>query len=278
MPELPEVETVRAGLAELLNQKPKIIRVKLMRADIRFPIPKNFVKALEGQTITGVSRRAKYLLIETTKVSLLSHLGMTGSWRIESAETLESSLGPHDHCFIELSDSRTLIYRDPRRFGLLDLVEPGNEDTHLRLKALGPEPLDELKFTTEYLYSYSRKRKVALKVFIMDQRVVVGVGNIYASEVLFRAKVRPQKLAGKMTKHEATRVIDSVRSILNEAIKAGGSSIRDYKNAEGESGSFQQSHQVYERANEPCRVCGRAIRSKVLGGRSTYWCPHCQKV
>jgi len=276
MPELPEVETVRSGLAELLSQKPTIKRVKLTRKDIRFPIPKNFAKSLEGQTITGVKRRAKYLLIETPKVSLLSHLGMTGSWRVETPETLQA--GPHDHCFIELSDGRQLIYRDPRRFGVLDLVEPGAEETHLRLKALGPEPLDQNAFTADYLYEFSRKRKTAIKVFIMDQRVVVGVGNIYASEALFRAKIRPQKLAGKITKHEAARLIEAIQQTLSEAIRAGGSSIRDYKNAGGEEGSFQQSHQVYERAGEPCRVCGTAIRSKVLGGRSTYWCPHCQKV
>lgn len=276
MPELPEVETVRSGLADLLDKKPTIKRVKLTRKDIRFPIPKDFIKSLEGQTITGVKRRAKYLLIETPKVSLLSHLGMTGSWRVETPQTLQA--GPHDHCFIELSDGRQLIFRDPRRFGVLDLVEPGAEETHLRLKALGPEPLDETLFTADYLYAYSRKRKTAIKVFIMDQRVVVGVGNIYASEVLFRAKIRPQKLAGKITRHEAERLVVAIREILHAAIVAGGSSIRDYKNAGGEEGSFQQAHQVYERAGEPCRVCKTAIRSKVLGGRSTYWCPHCQKV
>jgi formamidopyrimidine-DNA glycosylase len=278
MPELPEVETVRFGLAHLLENHPKITRVKLTRADIRFPIPKNFAKLLEGQTITGVRRRAKYLLIETDKISLLSHLGMTGSWRVETPASLMKSIGPHDHCFIELSDKRTLIYRDPRRFGVLDLVKPGEEETHLRLRALGPEPLDETKFTTEFLFELSRKRKTALKVFIMDQRVVVGVGNIYASEVLFRAKIRPQKRAGKMTKQEAERLVVAIRSILKAAIMAGGSSIRDYKNAEGDSGSFQSSHQVYERAGEPCRSCGQALKSKVLGGRSTYWCPTCQKV
>ncbi len=274
MPELPEVETVRSGLETLLIKKPSITRVRLMRKDIRFPIPKNFARDLEGQTITGVKRRAKYLLIETPKVALLSHLGMTGSWRVER----EPEIGPHDHCLIELSDGRLLIFRDPRRFGVLDLVEPGSEETHLRLKALGPEPLDRAKFTAEYLYKYSRKRKTAIKVFIMDQRVVVGVGNIYASEALFRAKIRPQKLAGKLTKHEAQRLVEATQEILAEAINAGGSSIRDYKNAGGEEGSFQDRHLVYERAGEPCRVCQTPIRSKVLGGRSTYWCPHCQKV
>ena len=231
---------------------------------------------LEGQAIIAIRRRAKYLLIDTKRVSLLSHLGMTGSWRIESEQTIEASIGPHDHCLIELSDQRTLVYRDPRRFGVLDLVRPGEEATHLRLKCLGPEPLNTEKFTAEALYQTSRKRKVALKVLIMDQRVVVGVGNIYASEVLFRAKIKPQKLAGRMTRHESARLVTAIRDILQKAIQAGGSSIRDYKNADGESGSFQTSHQVYERAGEPCQVCRRLIRSRVLGGRSTYWCPHCQ--
>lgn len=276
MPELPEVETVRAGLEMRLGKHPTIKLVKLTRGDIRFPIPKDFAKRLEGQPIEGVRRRAKYLLIDTPKASLLSHLGMTGSWRIEDASTLKASISPHDHCFIELSDTRTLVFRDPRRFGLLDLVRPGEEDSHVRLKALGPEPLDGAHFTAESLYASSRKRKTAIKVFIMDQRIVVGVGNIYASEALFRAKIRPQKLAGKITRNEAERLVTAIRAVLEEAIRAGGSSIRDYKNADGESGSFQQAHLVYEREGEACRVCGARIRSKVLGGRSTYWCPKCQ--
>ncbi len=276
MPELPEVETVRSGLETMLKNRPTILRVRLMRKDIRFPIPKDFAKALEGRVIQAVRRRAKYLLIDTDRISLLSHLGMTGSWRIESASTLEASLGPHDHCFIDLDDHRTLVYRDPRRFGVLDLVRPGHEAQHLRLKELGPEPLDEAVFTAESLHGDSRKRKVAIKVFVMDQRVVVGVGNIYASEALHLARIKPQKLASKISRHEAQRLVTAIRDVLHQAIKAGGSSIRDYKNADGESGSFQASHKVYERAGEPCRTCGKTIRSKVLGGRSTYWCPGCQ--
>lgn len=277
MPELPEVETVRNGLEQMLQSHPAIASIHLMRADIRFPIPKELAETLKGATITGVRRRAKYLLIQTDKGILLSHLGMTGAWRIESEASLEASKGPHDHCFITLSDGRTLVYRDPRRFGVLDLVQTGQEENHLRLKALGPEPLDRETFTAESLYAQTRKRKVPLKAFIMDQRVVVGVGNIYASEALFGAKIRPQKNAGKLTKHESERLVAAIREVLERAIKAGGSSIRDYKNADGESGSFQDSHQVYERANEPCRICGAKIRSKVVGGRSTYWCPVCQK-
>ncbi len=273
MPELPEVETVRRGLEELLENHPTIEQIQLTRKDIRFPIPKNFVSALEGQSITGVRRRAKYLFIDTPKVSLLSHLGMTGSWRIETKTPAHDK---HDHCFIELSDRRILVFRDPRRFGVLDLVKPGEESKHKLLKALGPEPLDETKFNADSFHERSRKRKVSIKVFIMDQKTVVGVGNIYASEALFRAKIRPQKLAGKLSRHEALRLVEAIRSVLTEAIEAGGSSIRDYKNAGGESGAFQDAHQVYERGGEPCRVCATPIRSKVIGGRSTYWCPKCQ--
>ena len=273
MPELPEVETVRRGLEEMLEGQPTIEQVHLTRGDIRFPIPKNFATALEGAKIIGVRRRAKYLLIDTPQVTLLSHLGMTGSWRIEKEESPHDK---HDHCFIELSDKRTLVFRDPRRFGVLDLVLPGEESKHKLLKELGPEPLDVELFTVEKLYKRSRKRKVAVKVFIMDQKTVVGVGNIYASEALFRAGIRPGKYAGKLSKLEADKLVRAIQEVLLEAIIAGGSSIRDYKNADGESGAFQDSHQVYERGGEPCRKCGKVIRMKTMGGRSTYWCAGCQ--
>lgn len=273
MPELPEVETVRSGLEEILRKKPVIEQVKLQRGDIRFPIPKDLPKRLEGQPITGVRRRAKYLLFDTPKVSLLSHLGMTGSWRVAPPGDEDR----HDHCYIQLSNGKRLAFRDPRRFGLLDLVEPGQEKTHPRLKGLGPEPLNEAEFNADYLYRMSRKRRVPIKVFIMDQRIVVGVGNIYASEALFRAGLRPQKLAGRVSREQVEKLVESIRSVLREAIQAGGSSIRDYRQAGGEEGSFQDAHQVYERGGEPCVVCGTPIRSKVIGGRSTYWCPICQK-
>lgn len=273
MPELPEVETVRGGLEEILRKHPVIERVRLLRGDIRFPIPKNLPKRLEGQPILGVRRRAKYLIFDTPKVSLLSHLGMTGSWRVARPGEEDR----HDHCYIELSDGRRLAFRDPRRFGLLDLVEIGQETSHPRLRELGPEPLDESSFNAEYLYQKSRGRRVPIKVFIMDQRIVVGVGNIYASEALFRAGIRPQKLAGRVSREQIEKLVDAIRVVLREAISAGGSSIRDYRQAGGAEGSFQDAHQVYERGGEPCVVCGAPIRSKVIGGRSTYWCPSCQK-
>ena len=272
MPELPEVETVRAGLAKILRQKPVIRAVVLRRADIRFEIPPDLPKRLKGQTILRVRRRAKYLLIETPDVILLSHLGMTGSWRL----TTNEEPGIHDHCIIELEDGRRLAFRDPRRFGLLDLVEPGHESQHIRLKHLGPEPLDPHAFSAEYLYATSRKRKIATKVFLMDQRIVVGVGNIYASEILFQARIRPHRAAARLSRRDSENIVSAVREVLEAAIHGGGSSIRDFRQAGGEAGDYQDSHQVYGREGLPCTGCGSLVRSAVLGGRSTFWCPTCQ--
>jgi formamidopyrimidine-DNA glycosylase len=272
MPELPEVETVRAGLEELLREHPVIKQIKLMRNDVRFPIPAQLPQRLKGQRITGVRRRAKYLLIDTPSVILLSHLGMTGSWRV----VRKGDEDKHDHCYIELSDGRRLAFRDPRRFGLLDLVEPGEEADHPRLKRLGPEPLDEAAFSGEYLHRVTRGRRVAIKVLIMDQKVVVGVGNIYASEALFRAGVRPTRAASRLTRDECERLVDSIRVVLRESIQAGGSSIRDFRQAGGGEGYFQTTFRVYDRAGQPCPSCGTPIRSKIIGGRNTFWCPKCQ--
>ncbi len=273
MPELPEVETVRSGLEKILRDDPVIEEIELKRADIRFPIPQDLPRVLKGQRVERVRRRAKYLLIDTPKGTLLNHLGMTGSWRLVNAG--EEDI--HDHCYIRLGSGRRLAFRDPRRFGMLDLIKPGQESSHVRLKGLGVEPLDAISFHGEFLHAISRKRKIAIKVFIMDQRVVVGVGNIYASEALFRAGLKPTRAAGRLSRHEADRLALACRSVLEEAILAGGSSIRDYRQAGGEEGGFQHAHQVYDRGGEPCRVCGAKIRSKVIGGRSTYWCPKCQK-
>lgn len=272
MPELPEVETVRAGLEKILQNGPVIERVELRRKDIRFQIPLDLPKRLKGQTILSVRRRAKYLLLETPKVILLSHLGMTGSWRIAKTGDENS----HDHCVIYLHDGRRLVYRDPRRFGLLDLLELGGEKEHPRLKDLGPEPLDEKAFTAEYLFKMSRSRSVASKVFIMNQNIVVGVGNIYASEAMFAAGIRPHKNAGRLTLRECERLVSEIRKILAQAIEAGGSSIRDFQSAYGIAGGFQKEFRVYDRAGESCPVCKTTLKAKVMGGRSTFWCPNCQ--
>lgn len=276
MPELPEVETVRKGLSAIFKRHPVIEKVRLMRADIRFPIPPDLSRKLAQQKIIGVRRRAKYLLIDTPRFILLSHLGMSGSWRLLKQNEIP---GKHDHCLIDLSDGKRnvcLAYRDPRRFGVLDVIEMGRENESLRLKNLGPEPLDEIMFTGKSFFEKSRNRKVAAKVFLMNQQVVVGIGNIYASEVLFRARVRPAKLAGKLTQDECDRIVVSTREILQKAIQMGGSSIRDYRQADGEEGGFQSAHFVYDRAGSECLNCKTIVKAKVMGGRSTFWCPTCQ--
>ncbi len=244
-----------------------------MRADIRSPIPKNINKVFAGQTITGVRRRAKYLFIDTPVATLISHLGMTGSWRLAKPGEKD----PHDHFFIDLADKRALVFRDPRRFGLISYAKAGEEQKHPSIKSLGPEPLDPKHFNAEYLFQISRKRQIAVKTFIMDQKVVVGVGNIYASEVLFQAKVRPLRKAGRLTLDECVRIVDATTQILNAAINAGGSSIRDYRGAGGEEGLFQQVHLVYDREGEECVNCGEIIHAKVIGGRSSFWCSECQR-
>lgn len=270
MPELPEVETVRTGLSEIFERQPLIVRARLLRADIRFAVPPDLPARLEGQRVVAVRRRGKYLLIETPRVILLSHLGMTGSWRVVKEED------KHDHLYLELDDGRRLAFRDPRRFGLLDLIETGRESEHPRLRALGPEPFDPA-FGADYLRNRARGRLPSVKAFLMDGRTVVGVGNIYASEILFRAGVRPQRRAGRVTASEWGRIAESVRSVLREAIAAGGSSIRDYLGADGEPGGFQKSFSVYGRERQPCPACAAPVREKALGGRSSFYCAVCQK-
>jgi len=272
MPELPEVETVRAGLAKLVGRRSRIARVELTRADLRAPIPAGFSRRFAGQPITAVRRRAKYLLVDTPVASMLCHLGMTGSWRVAGPGDERA----HDHCYIHLADGRRLAFRDPRRFGLLDMVEPGAEATHRCLRDLGPEPLDTAAFTVDYLVAVCRGRKQAIKALIMDQRAVVGVGNIYAAEALFRAGIRPKRPAGRVTRLALTALVDAIRAILTQAIAAGGSTISDFRQAGGASGYFQHHFAVYDRAGQPCPICATTLCGAVIGGRSSVWCPTCQ--
>lgn len=270
MPELPEVETLRRELAELLKEKPVIEGFEFRRKDLRDPMPITKIKQLIGQSIRAVSRRAKYLLFETDKGFLLSHLGMTGSWRPAG----EGDERDHDHVVIRFTSGLRLIFRDPRRFGVLDFTaDPG---LHKKLKSLGPEPL-EPAFTGEILWLAARRRKLPLKTFVMHPEVVVGVGNIYASEALFRAGLKPTKRADRVSRIDFDRLAQTIRQVLTEAIEAGGSSISDFVHAGGESGSFQTRFRVYDRAGEPCLQCGQKIRRQVQSGRSTYSCPKCQK-
>lgn len=280
MPELPEVESLRRELEPLLVSPPRaqpvtVKALKLHRADLRFPIPRALVREIKGARILGIRRRSKYLLIDTHQGVLLSHLGMTGSWRVDDGQRLK-----HDHLRLEFDDGRALIFHDPRRFGFVDWYRVDQEAKQSFLRHLGPEPLSE-DFHVDALWAALRTRqgqprKVAIKVLLMDARVVVGVGNIYASEALFRAGLRPNRRPRSLTRENLQALILAVRQVLREAIDSGGSTIRDYRGAEGRVGEFQERHFVYDRAGEACRVCKTLIKGQVMGGRSTFWCPKCQ--
>lgn len=270
MPELPEIENVVRGLQPLLRNQPMVERVVLRRKNLRVPFTPGLAEKLSQEKILAVHRRAKFILFETSHYWLINHLGMTGSWRQWDEER------PHDHCTLEFSTGLKLVFNDPRRFGLL-LLEPKDRLQKNRwLKRLGVEPLTS-DFSVDHLYPLLRKRKAPVKNVIMDQQVVVGVGNIYASEALFRAGVRPQRKACRVSRLETERLVRSIRDVLTMAIEHGGSTIRSYTNAEGKSGNFQQQLDVYEREGQACKVCGEAIRQTTLGGRSSYWCGTCQK-
>ncbi|MBS0397129.1 MAG: bifunctional DNA-formamidopyrimidine glycosylase/DNA-(apurinic or apyrimidinic site) lyase [Proteobacteria bacterium] len=270
MPELPEVETTRAGIApSLLGQC--VHEVIVRRRQLRWPIPHSFATAVRGQTVRSVERRAKYILIGFDSGTAILHLGMSGSLRILDPSTPPR---PHDHWDIVLDSGRVLRFHDPRRFGCL-LFTRKDPDTHPLLAGLAPEPLSDA-FDDEYLFRGSRHRKVAIKLFIMNPRMVVGVGNIYASESLFRAGISPRRAAGRLTREQASRLVDAIRSVLREAIRIGGTTLRDYVNADGDRGYFSQKLFVYERAGKPCRRCRTPIRQIVQGQRSTWFCPACQ--
>lgn len=270
MPELPEVEVVRQGLEKILEHHPKLEKVELKRKDLRGPIPAKKISTLVGERVLSVERRAKYLLIWTSKGAMLSHLGMTGTWRV--APPGDERL--HDHIYLHFSGNLRLAYRDPRRFGCFDFVS--DPALHPKLIELGPEPLGS-DFTGESLWESLRGKSVALKVAIMDQKIVVGVGNIYASEALFAAGIKPSLPAAKLSRDRAEILVKEIRKILKESIKKGGSSISDFAQASGESGYFQTTFKVYDRAGEACVSCGTHLRAKVMGGRNTFWCSHCQK-
>lgn len=274
MPELPEVEIVKRSLEKILTPDVEILRAEVRRKDIRFVIPKNLAKKLEKQIVRRIYRRAKYLLFEMPSGTMLNHLGMTGSWRLLLAG---EALGVHDHLVLSLSTGQSLVFRDPRRFGMLDFFQTHEESKHIRLKDLGPEPLDPKTFTAQYLFQKTRKRVTAIKTFIMNQNVVVGVGNIYASEALFLAKINPLKKAERLTQKEAENLVQAISKVLYSAIELGGSTIRDFVSSDGVYGNFQNQFMVYGRAGENCKVCEASLKSKVITGRSTFWCPDCQK-
>lgn len=270
MPELPEVETTRRGIEPALTGH-RVVGLVVRERRLRWPIAGMLGRRLRGATVRGVGRRAKYLLIRFDAGTAIVHLGMSGSLRVLPAGTAPLA---HDHWDLVLSSGLMLRYHDPRRFGCL-LWTAADPVRHALLRKLAPEPLSD-DFDGEYLYRASRRRRVAIKLLIMNSHVVVGVGNIYASEALFRARIRPTRAAGRLTRAEARALAQSIREVLSEAIATGGTTLRDYVNADGIPGYFRQKLFVYERGGEPCRLCGAKVRQLVQGQRSTYYCAACQ--
>lgn len=270
MPELPEVETTVRGLARVLDGQ-RIARVALNRADLRRAFPADLVQALTGAQVTGLGRRAKYGLIHTNRRrSMVFHLGMSGRWRIDPDE-----IGKHDHLVIETASGHVLALCDPRRFGSVDLIDQAALDAWPPFAALGPEPLGP-QLTPAHLQRAFAGRSAAVKLLLLDQRIVAGLGNIYVCEALFRARIDPRKAGGKVSPAALKRLVPAIIAVLGEAIEAGGSSLRDYAQPSGQLGYFAKQFDVYGREGEPCR-CGGTVRRIVHGGRSTWYCPKCQK-
>jgi formamidopyrimidine-DNA glycosylase len=295
MPELPEVETVRRGLEPVLVGK-RIVRVELRRPDLRFPLPENFAARIEGRKITALERRAKYLLAHLSGGEVLvMHLGMSGRFLVtEPRHAAPALLGDftyatgrdpeHDHVVFTVEGGAKVTYNDPRRFGFMLLIPEAELNAHPLFAGLGVEPLSD-QLNPAYLAARARGRKADLKAFLMDQRVIAGLGNIYACEALFQARLRPTRSAaclatptGKPTSH-AVRLVEAIKTVLERALAAGGSTLRDYRRADGKEGAFQHEFAVYGREGEPCPTpgCRGIVRRSVQGGRSTFYCPSCQR-
>jgi formamidopyrimidine-DNA glycosylase len=301
MPELPEVETVRRGLQPVMEGS-KIVKAEVRRKDLRFAFQKDFVARLEGQTVTGLGRRAKYLMADLGSGDvLLMHLGMSGSFRVIKDEDEQvpgrfhhprAEDRAHDHVVFHMSSGASVIFNDPRRFGYMKIIARGAVEDEPLLKGLGPEPLGN-EFDAAMLARSCANKKTSLKAALLDQRVVAGLGNIYVCEALFRSQLSPRRLAatlatkagqrkgvagGEPTDH-AKRLVTAIHAVLNQAIKAGGSSLRDHRQTSGELGYFQHSFQVYDREGEKCQTkgCSGIVRRFTQNGRSTFWCPKCQK-
>lgn len=271
MPELPEVETTRRGIAPLLEGQ-RIQRVVVRDRRLRWPIPAGIEERLTGASIQSIGRRAKYLLMHTSTGTALMHLGMSGSLRVLPVAT---PIKTHDHFDVEIDAGRCLRFNDPRRFGSLLWTEE-DPACHPLLADLGPEPFSAA-FNGPYLWRSARRRRVAIKPHIMDGHVVVGVGNIYASEALFRAGINPKRAAGRLSAASADRLADSIRAVLDDALRFGGTTLRDYYGSDGAPGLFTRELRVYEKAGEPCTGCGTLVVQITQGQRSTYYCPRCQR-
>jgi formamidopyrimidine-DNA glycosylase len=284
MPELPEVETVRLGLVPVLAGR-RLARVAVNRPDLRIPFPPDFAARLKGRRVAGLVRRAKYILVrfDDGGDSLLIHLGMSGRMAVEGPGLANAprTPSPHDHVVIETDAGGRVVFNDARRFGLMTLIAPGEEASHPLLAGLGPEPLDEA-FTADVLACALKGRASPIKAALLDQRVVAGLGNIYVCEALYRSGISPRRRAGTVQGARARRLHGAIRAVLAEAIKAGGSTLRDHRRPDGELGYFQHSFAVYGREGETCpscespRACG-GIRRIVQSGRSTFFCPARQR-
>ena len=271
MPELPEVETTRRGIEPHVLGR-TVVALEVHEPRLRWLVPETLAAQLVGQRVERAGRRAKYLLLELTRGTLLWHLGMSGSLRVLPAD---APPGLHDHVDLVLDSGCLLRFNDPRRFGSLHYTTE-DPSGHPLLADLGPEPFDK-EFDADYLWRITRRRRVAIKVLLMNSHLVVGVGNIYANEALFRARVRPGRAASSLTRIEAQRLVRAIRAVLKVAIRAGGTTLRDYVGADGSPGYFRQKLYVYERKGKPCRVCRTALRAITQGQRSSYYCPTCQK-
>jgi formamidopyrimidine-DNA glycosylase len=270
MPELPEVEITRRGIEPFVVGR-TITGIAVRNPNLRWRVPRNIARLIVGERVRRVERRGKYLLLECASGSLILHLGMSGSLRV-----IDPRVPPREHDHVDLLFGETALrLRDPRRFGAL-LWQRGDARRHRLLAGLGVEPLSE-EFSGEYLYAATRRRQIGVKQFLMNANIVVGVGNIYANESLFRAGVDPRRRAGRPTRAQCERLVQSVRETLRAALAAGGSSLRDFVHSDGASGYFQQSYYVYDRAGLACRVCGAHVRVARLGARSSFFCAACQK-
>lgn len=288
MPELPEVETVRRGLAPAMEGR-RFARVEVRRGDLRWPLPRGFAQRLHGKTVEGLGRRAKYLLADLSSGDvLLMHLGMSGSFRVGKDGAPgkyyheRSRNTVHDHVVFHMSNGATVTFNDPRRFGSMKLVPRSKLEQEPLLRALGPEPLGN-EFDAAMLAKACAGKKTSLKAALSDQRVVAGLGNIYVCEALFRARLSPMRSASTIAdrhgkpNERAEKLVDAIKAVLMDAIEAGGSSLRDHRRADGSLGDFQHNFQVYDREGQPCPSCNGKIRRIVQAGRSTFYCPSCQR-
>src|SRR5690242_17800467 len=288
MPELPEVETVRRGLAPAMEGA-RFAKVEVRRGDLRWPLPKGFAQRLHGTTVEGLGRRAKYLLADLSSGDvLLMHLGMSGSFRVGKDAAPgkhyheRSKSTAHDHIVFHMSNGATVTFNDPRRFGSMKLVPRARIEREPLLRALGPEPLGN-EFDAAMLAKACARKKTSLKAALSDQRVVAGLGNIYVCEALFRARLSPKRRASTIADRNgqpnarAEALVEAIRAVLNDAIRAGGSSLRDHRRADGSLGDFQHNFSVYDREGKPCPNCKGTVKRIVQQGRSTFFCPGCQK-